>query len=331
MKCAICGRESQKSICPKCYVERNEIMWMDSTIYLTQCPRCGFFKIGRWRDASYEEALEEKIRASLRIHPEIKVINVEVIKDGFKVSRPATVNISGILWGERVEQSKTFAVKVLKELCVKCSREAGGYYESIVQIRAEGRSVEEEELKAVKEIAETVIFREKENERAFISKVVERKEGIDYYVGDRNLGRKISRKIVEELGGIITESRKLSGRRDGRDVYRFTYSVRLPSYRKGDIVEKDGKLAVVTNPKLDKGVSIETGESVDLRKGRVVVRRKDIAMSVVVDADSVVEVLHPVTQKVVTARTQLRLKPGDEVYVFEYLGRIHVIPKELET
>jgi len=334
MKCAICGRESQKSICSKCYVERNEVIWIDSTINLTQCPRCGFFKLDRWRDVNYEKALEEELRSSLCIHSELKVTGIEISKDSFETDSPLlrsmTVNVSGVLWGEKVKQSRTFTVRILKELCTKCSRKAGGYYESIVQVRAEDRSIGEDELKTAEEVVKAVIFREKENEKAFISKVVERREGIDYYIGDRNVGRKISKRIVEELGGVIKESKRISGRKDGRDIYRFTYSIRLPAYRRGDIVEKDGKLAVVTNPKLDKGISLETGEGMSLKKGRVVARKKDIAKSVVVDTDSVVEILHPVTQKVVTARTPVRLKPGDEVYVFEHKGRIHVIPKELE-
>ena len=331
MRCVVCGKESSKSICASCYVERNEIVWIDDIIELITCPRCGFFKIsGRWRDVGYDKALDKAIGSSLRIHPELDVENVELEGKGRKL----TIRVSGKLWGESVEQAKTFEVRVLKEVCMRCSREAGGYYESIVQVRADSREIDEDELNTIKEIVMVALEKEKENEKAFISKVVERrggKEGIDYYIGDRNLGRKISRRIAEQLGGVITESKKISGRKDGRDVYRFTYSVRLPAYRRGDIVEVEGKFAVVTNPRLGKGVLIETGDTVNLKRCRVIAKRKDVATTVVVNADSaVVEVLHPITQEVVTAKSPIaKLKPGDEVYVFEYEESVHVIPAYL--
>ncbi|WP_232215795.1 60S ribosomal export protein NMD3 [Archaeoglobus veneficus] len=324
----MCGKESSSTICASCYIERNEIVWLDDIIRLTTCPRCGFFRIGgRWKSVGYDEALTDALYSSLRVHPDFEVSDVEVGKEGGKY----IVHISGSLWGEGVEVSKTFEARVTREICQRCSREAGGYYESIVQVRADGRDIEEEEFRAVREIIEAVLDKERENMKAFISKIVERKEGIDYYIGDRNIGRKISRRIAEELGGAITESKKISGRKDGRDVYRFTYSVRLPAYRKGDIVEQDGRLAVVTNPRLGKSVSIESGETINLKKPKLVARSSDVVKSVVINVDAAaIEVLHPVTHEVVTAvRPKASFRPGDEVYTFEYEGRVYVIPEEL--
>ena len=113
--------------------------------------------------------------------------------------------------GETISYELPFELRRKFETCERCSRIAGGYFESIIQLRAENRDIEKEEIDRAKELIDEAI--EKSNHSfAFISKVVERKEGVDYYIGDRNLAKKVARRIEEELGGKLTESKKLSGR-----------------------------------------------------------------------------------------------------------------------
>ncbi len=329
MRCAVCGKEVEEgTICAKCYLERNEVIWVDDIIRLTRCPRCGFFKLaGKWREVSYDDALMDAIYSSLRVHPDLEVDDVKISGNEGRY----LLRISGELWGEEVDVERYIEVRIQSEVCLRCSREAGGYYESIVQVRAEGRDIEEDEFKVVRAIVEEVLHKERENMKAFVSKIVERKEGIDYYIGDRNIGRKISRRIADELGGKITESKKLTGRSDGRDLFRFTYSVRLPVYREGDVVEEGGEIAVVTNQRLGKGVAIESGETINLQNPRIIARKSEIRKSVVLNMDEfAVEVLHPSTHEVVSVKKpKIALKPGDEVFVAEHDGKIYVIPKEL--
>lgn len=324
--------EGNLEMCSECYAKRREIFWLDDIIELVKCPRCEFFKIrGRWKDIPFEDALVEAVYASLRVLPEFEVENVFISPLARGEVGKYAVKLEGLLEGKFVSVEKVIDVRVRKEVCKRCSREAGGYYESIVQIRADRREISEDELKVVRDIIGRVLEREKENQKAFISKIVERREGIDYYFGDRNIGKKISRLIADELGGKIIESKKIHTRRDGQDVYRFTYAVRLPAYRKGDVVEENGRICVVTSQKLGKAVSLDSGETVNLRNPKLIARRSDIRESVVVSCDEfVVEVLHPITQQVVQARKpKIDLKPGDTVFVVEYNESVYVIPKEL--
>lgn len=329
MRCAVCGKEIEEgTICTKCYLEGNEVIWVDDIIRLTRCPRCGFFKLsGKWRDVNYDDALTDAIYSSLRVHPDLEVHDVEISGEEGRY----LLRISGEMWGEEVSVERYIEVRTQSEVCLRCSREAGSYYESIVQVRAEDRDIEEDEFRVVRAIVEEVLYKERENMKAFVSKIVERKEGIDYYIGDRNIGRKISRRIAEELGGRITESKKLTGRIDGRDIFRFTYSVRLPAYRKGDVVEENGKVAVVTNQRLGKGVAVESGETLNLKNPKIIARRNEVRESVVLSMDEfAVEVLHPSTHEVVSVKKpRVALKPGDVVFVAEHDGKIYVIPKEL--
>ncbi len=333
-RCPVCGKaiDGNLEMCPECYAERREIFWLDDIIELIKCPRCEFFKIkGRWREISFEKALIETVQASLRVHPEFEVDDVLINPLARGEVGKYVVRLEGLLDGEFVSVEKVVEVRVRREICKRCSREAGGYYESIVQIRADGRNVSDDELEVVRRIIDRVLEKERENQKAFISKIVERREGIDYYFGDRNIGRKISRLIADELGGKIIESKKIHTRKDGQDVYRFTYAVRLPAYRKGDVVEENGKICVVTSQKLGKAISLESGETINLRNPKVIARRKEIKESVVINCDEfVVEVLHPITQQVVQAKKpNVDLKPGDTVFVVEHNDAIYVIPKEL--
>lgn len=328
-RCPICGKrfEGRLEMCPECYSDRRELVKVERIVELVRCPRCGRYRLGgRWREMKFEEALTETILNSLRVHPEFRVEDVEI--------RPLTrgevgrysVRVAGTLEGETVEDERLTEVRVRMTVCERCCREAGGYYESIVQVRADGRDLEDEELEKVREIILKILDKERDNQKAFVSKVVERREGIDFYLGDRNVGRKIARSIVNELGGRIVESKKIHTRRDGRDVYRFTYAVRLPGYREGDVVEDEGRVCVVTNRRLGKGITID-GKSVNLKNPKVIARKEDLLEAVVVDCDEyVVEILHPVSNEVVRAkRPKGEFKPGDIVNVVEYGERLYVI------
>ncbi len=333
-RCPVCGKPMEGSLemCPECYAERREVFRLDDIIELVKCPRCEFFKIrGRWKDIPFEDALVEAVYNSLRVIPEFEVEDVFISPLARGEVGKYVVRLEGSLDGEFISVEKVVEVRVRREVCKRCSREAGGYYESIVQIRADSREISEEELEVVRGIIERVLERERENQKAFISKIVERREGIDYYFGDRNIGKKISRLIADELGGKIIESKKIHTRRDGQDVYRFTYAVRLPAYRKGDVVEENGKICVVTSQKLGKAVSLDSGETVNLRNPKLIARKREVRESIVVNCDEfVVEVLHPITQEVVQAvKPKIDLKPGDTVFVVEYNDSVYVIPKEL--
>ncbi len=327
-RCPICGRPVKDTdLCVSCYVERGELVKLNGIIRITRCPRCGFYRIGgKWIDMSFEEAVIRHVRSSMDVHPDFKIRDIEIEKS----RKDYSVMIRGYFKGEEVEIRRVVDVRIVRETCKRCSMESGGYYESIVQIRADGRKIEDEEIEKIMEIVRDVMDREGGHQKAFISKIVERKEGIDFYFGDRNIGRKVSRLVVRTLGGRITESKKLHTVLDGREVYRFTYSVRLPCYRVGDVVDENGTICVVINQKDAKALSLD-GTTVNLRDPKLIIRREEIRRSVVVGCDEfVVEVLHPVTQRVICARRpKADIAIGSEVFVFEYGNDIYVIPKEI--
>jgi nonsense-mediated mRNA decay protein 3 len=143
------------------------------------------------------------------------------------------------------------------------------------------------------------------------------------------MGKKISKRIAQEFGGKIAESKKISGRVDGKEIFRFTYLVRLPSFRKGDIVMDNSTLVIVTSQKSWKGIAL-SGESINLKNPYVVVRKEDVKESFALNADSsVIEILHPATNEVVMAENKWGFKSGDSLLLVEHENKFYAFPKEL--
>jgi nonsense-mediated mRNA decay protein 3 len=328
-RCASCGSETEWDVCGKCYMKKHSIIQLDDIIKLKTCPKCGFYQIqGRWRNICFDEALNSELERSLHVHEDFMVEEIELAPLG---GSSYSITLYGTFRDAPTEINKSFEVRIAKETCYKCSRISGGYYESILQLRADGRDLEELEVQEAKRIVEAVLQKEVENPKAFVSKIVEKRASLDIYFGDRNLGRKISRMVAKELGGSISESKKIAGRKDGVDFYRFTYSVRLPCYRVGDVVEAEGRILLVTNKKARKGVDVRTGESVTIGNARLLARKEDIRESVVISGDEfAIDILHPESGKVITTRKPAaNLKPGDEVLVAISRDEVIVIPKGL--
>jgi nonsense-mediated mRNA decay protein 3 len=322
-KCPICGNETEYEICPDCYMEREEIIEFKPYLEVKYCPKCGRFYSKGWVESDLEEIVLDKAAENMKHDPAFRVRAFELKELG---ENNGIVLLEGSFLGKDVVRELPFELRRKGEVCDRCSRFYGGYFESIIQLRADGRELEKDEISRAKELVDEAIQREKDNPGAFVSKVEERKEGIDFYIGSRNLAKKISRRIEEELGGKITESKKISGRKDGRDLFRTTYSVRLKAYRKGDVVRDGDRVLIVTNPIKDKGVDA-SGRSFALKEPVLIKRREDLQQTVVVDVDeSVIEVLRPADQKPVQAEKHADMRIGDTAIYLEENGAVYVFP-----
>ncbi|MCO5381074.1 MAG: NMD3-related protein [Methanosarcina barkeri] len=59
---------------------------------------------------------------------------------------------------------------------------------------------------------------------------------MDLYMGSMNASRQVCRLITSELGGSFSESPTLVGMKDGKNLYRITFAIRLPEFRPGDVI-----------------------------------------------------------------------------------------------
>jgi nonsense-mediated mRNA decay protein 3 len=126
-----------------------------------------------------------------------------------------------------------------KEQCDRCNRISGSYYEGIVQVRAEGRLPSTFEIQTTALIAQEIedSLQAGGERLSFISDINEIHDGLDIIIGSQHIGFLISQAIVARLGGRYTTHPKLVGEKNGRQLYRVTYSVRLPRFQKDDVVK----------------------------------------------------------------------------------------------
>ncbi len=271
--CPKCGKKTDElfdSLCKECFTKEIRLIDVEKFgIRVCVCENCGGYFKGKGKErTSIEEAVVDSVRKEIRkrygceCKVEVAELGKEIKADENKAS--VFLDVKAEMEGVKIEESGEIEVIFKKETCDRCSKIAGGYYEGIVQIRAEDRIPTDEELAIAEELAYSLL-----GEADFVSEERMLKEGLDIYVSSMECGRRISRWIVNKLGGSFSESRKLYGRKDGRNIYRVSFSVRLPGFEEGALVEIEDKVLSVEKVIKGKGiecVDMNTGQRVFLKK-----------------------------------------------------------------
>jgi len=244
--CPLCGGPSDGDLCGRCRAGRTRWMEVAPRVECVSCPTCGSRKAGAvWQDSptTREETARELALRAIRLAPEVRDPEFQVSLWEKSPNRTiATVHGRASLYGVPVEDEARVEIIWRGETCDWCSRISGGYFEGAVQVRADGRSLSPREREVAARIASEVEERLQEGgaRLSFISRMTE-EEGLDIIVGENAMGEEIAREITGALGGRYTVHPKLAGEKDGKRVYRITYSVRLPRLQKGDVIEAGGE------------------------------------------------------------------------------------------
>jgi nonsense-mediated mRNA decay protein 3 len=149
----------------------------------------------------------------------------------------ATLVLGGVLYNKHVEGICTVEILWHKEQCDRCNRISGSYYEGVVQVRADGRTPSTFELQTAASVAQQIedTLQSGGERLSFISEMNEIHDGIDIIIGSQHIGLLISQGIIAQLGGRYTTHPKLVGEKNGKQLFRVTYSVRLPRFQKNDV------------------------------------------------------------------------------------------------
>jgi len=203
--CPKCGKTSKEkkfidAFCIDCYPYNLKI---PEKIEIEICKRCRRMRIkGEWKEYS-KKKIEKHIEGKCKGDFSSVEYNLE--------SQTATFTIVKGDSEAQVEREIPFKEKTV--ICPDCSKIAGGYFESIIQLRGNERKV-----KKYAKILTRMLSRS-----TFISKVDEKKEGTDLYVGS-------TRSVLEtiaELGVKRKITRKLAGTKHGKKFYRTTFLLRF--------------------------------------------------------------------------------------------------------
>ena len=334
--CPSCGKPSD-GICERCLAQDHNIAAVPRFLTIKICPTCSdhFFR-GHWLNEDLDHAIGHVVEEALTIDADEATVKV-VLNEVTQTMVRARVEVDVLHLGETQHKSFDVDVRVDRATCDRCSRISGGYYESKVQIRADHRTPDDAELQRALEIVTRAIGSAQKADRlAFIAKTIQLREGLDLYVGTVKAAKRIVRALVREMGGNFSDSSKLVGRRDGKDIYRVTFAVRLPKFPTGAIISaKQHIYEICSATSATNAVDLETGQSAalkaeDLRNAQLLGARSDAKRTVLVSIDAdAAHLLDPDTYVTLAIKRPpyvCKDDEGTEIKVVKTRGGVFILP-----
>ena len=330
--CPKCGKKTRKllsTVCKDCFFEQFHLAELPLVLHAKICSKCNaYFNRGKWANiGNTGNVVSRCVENALFVHKDVE--DVEICIEPRQLTPyiyRVHVEVDAGIMGEPVHQELDTEVRITRESCDMCSRMSGGYFEGIIQVRATNRVPTKDEKGQCIAIAKNVVrhMQKKGDRLAFITDSLDLKEGADLYIGSNNTSNHICRTIVEEMGGSFSESPSLFGQKDGKDLYRVTFSMRLPEFMPGDVIHfKDRIIEVTNSAKRINGIDLANGSRFnalpDEMKGSTRIAQRSDAVTAVLVAieDDDIMVLDPVTYNTVTIKKPLFLaaQAGDEIAV----------------
>ena len=311
MFCPECGSTDKKmvgNLCVECFLKNFQMIELPKRIEVEICSHCNSrLEEGKWTDEFIpeEEIIYRALERNIKIADEVEneVINLEIDQMKGTIAN-CFVEVVGEVEGTEIEETHDCEVKILKTVCPTCSKVQSGYYEAVVQFRADNREIKSEEYGKADEVVErTLIKQEKKDKLAYCPQIAKLKEGYDYYIGSLKTARKVAENLKEEFGGIIKESPRLisEDKSTGKGLYRIWISVRIPEFERDDFIKYENKTLQVKD--IDKnrviGIDISTNkkQSIPLKNMEeieLVKKAEDIETTTIISkSPNMIQILDP--------------------------------------
>ena len=233
--CAKCGRENDliDEFCRECFAKENSLLKHFKELNIVICDCCGnYLYKNAWQNResiNLEKNIEEiaaklfSKKIVLEAGAKLKKLKIQTaLPKKLKVGNKSNVNINlsieviGSIKDVEIKESYEVPMQIKFSTCNNCKKTRGHYYEATLQIRPKSEKV----LRFVEEHC-------KNKKNLFISKVVENEYGYDVYLSEQKEARNLGNILKKKFKGEIKESKKIFGRKDGRDIYRGTVAFRL--------------------------------------------------------------------------------------------------------
>jgi len=212
--CPKCGASSNDvtfngSFCSNCFNESNKPSELPPKITIYTCRECGAQKFRDWNEDSVEASIISSLKNKKLGFPEIEILEHE---DKVKYEN----------------YDEDISIKLLRKtsICDICMRRNSNYYEAIVQIRGEEYTQNEEFVNGLINALEKA---------SFISNIVELKEGIDLYVGNKM----VTRSVISSMRLKPKVTYTLYSQKDCKRIYRTTFLLRKDKEKKNEEEEEE--------------------------------------------------------------------------------------------
>lgn len=256
--CAICGKNLDSraphfGMCMSCYLKENPLFEIPNTFKLRICLDCYRYSIKQvWIKPEEEdflqivkEAVYNNLLKSLEEN-EVVTFSIDVNENSLEFSSKDLINsLELMIIGKLNENPSISKLQELKvtinyELCENClNLRSGTYFTSILQLRVKNSNHFDVLKKIVDEI-ELLVNREFiDDDRQYISKIVDQKNGLDLYLSTNELMNHIISYLKSRYHFLLKRSKKLVGRdtQRGKGIYRLKALIKFLPIKKKDIVE----------------------------------------------------------------------------------------------
>lgn len=232
--CPNCGKVTNtliENMCSFCFYNKiTKNLKISNVIKVSLCSDCNCFLYKKkWEKYDSLKTIFEKLIFE-KINKENKLLSVN-IKNYKKIS-DFLYNVT-IEYGINIYDNKTIEIRMKFVQCITCNKKSGGYFESIIQCRF----ISKEKKLIIDNIINSLIEKYKKigNKLSFISRSIDTKNGIDYYIGSISIAKRISKYLYNSFCSTYKESYTLIGIKNNKKVYRTTILLRFSSINNGDI------------------------------------------------------------------------------------------------
>lgn len=341
MFCVKCGKEGElfESLCSECYLSKNIFVAIPDNIDVELCGHCRKRRKGKiWIADNEEIFIEEILKENADIHPDVNDFDIHMTSEfedenNIRVKAITHAHVQGL----KAEEEHAAKIRIKRAVCPECSKQHGGYWEAKVQFRGSKRILSKDDLERAYDIVESIVgAREEKDKDAFITKIENIHDGLDFYLGSKSLGKTISKRLASEFGGELKESYKLIGKKDGKEIFRTTYSVRAQDFRVGDFIQQKNKVLEVQKISSNKILlrALDTGENISVKPDKLkeakLIGGHEIAweMVVVSRSENEIQVLDPDSLKTVDVLLPKGVDIiGEKVKVLKYETGYYLVGK----
>lgn len=341
MFCVECGKDGpifKDGVCVSCYLKTHTFTKGPDIIDLPICSHCDSFKYkNTWTSELFGEVIRKLIKHSFQISNELKKVDINTECSETKEGMSCKVYISGFIDDAEITEEHDITVRLRRTVCDVCSKQFGGYHEAIIQIRTDRTKLTKDEINDFILFVENIVneLHSKGNRGLFITDIGAEHGGLDFFVSEKSPALIIAKRIQEKYGGKIKQSSKNIGMKDSKQLYRMTYLIRLPSYKKGDFLRNNKLFLLIVsihgnNVKIidlsnwdESTVDIGTIEEAKILGNRELVEE----MIVVSQTEDEIQIMNPKTYeiKIIKKPKQIEFKT-EKVKTLKTEKQIFLIP-----
>lgn len=224
-RCGATDKDFYKGFCVSCYSEMNAFSTVPAKLRIAKCKDCGFWQHrSAWVEDSYQnlvKIISEKIKTSL-FEPKFKIdLN----------GNKAVLRVSGYADERRgipITEEKEILVAFEEKTCDSCLKFNAKNHEVKIQVRRLKVFDAIKYKKIMDFVKREVNRRSRSDERARAFWSEEKKEGVDFLFGFRQIGDSVLRDVLDKFKVKHEMSSEFLGLdRDGKSKIRVTYCLRI--------------------------------------------------------------------------------------------------------